>query len=110
MHMALRYLLSMIAGDNVLFETEAESVRHEAAIERALSEQRGFTTTAIICKPKKAAGACPTIPSRHGLSRTTFLCPESTRDLAGSGFRWGRQYTAEVQGKKEPLAVHDLLV
>ena len=41
---------------------------------------------------------------------TTILCSGRTRDLAGDGFRWGQQYTAEVKGKKEPLTVHELLV
>jgi class 3 adenylate cyclase len=41
---------------------------------------------------------------------TAILCSERTRDLAGAGFRWGRQYAAEVKGKNEPLTVHELLV
>jgi class 3 adenylate cyclase len=40
---------------------------------------------------------------------TTILVSERTRDLAGGGFRWGKHFSAEVQGKTEPFPVHELL-
>jgi uncharacterized protein (DUF1697 family) len=61
----------MITSGNVPFDTEAESVRaHEAAMERALSEQRGFTTTAIIRSRKQ----------RHELVQQHFPSPSLVND------------------------------
>ena len=40
---------------------------------------------------------------------STVLVSGHTRDLAGSGFRWGRNFSAEVKGKKEILHLHELL-
>ena len=40
---------------------------------------------------------------------TAVLCSDRTRGLAGEGFSWGRQYTAEVKGKNEPVSVNELL-
>lgn len=41
---------------------------------------------------------------------TTVLASEHTHGLAGSGFRWGKMFAAEVKGKEETLHLHELLV
>jgi class 3 adenylate cyclase len=41
---------------------------------------------------------------------TTILASEHTHGLAGSGFRWGKKFSADVKGKEETLHLHELLV
>ena len=49
------------------------------------------------------------IEAYNKIAGTTILCSTRARDLAGDGFRWGKQFAAEVKGKKEPLSIHELL-
>jgi class 3 adenylate cyclase len=49
------------------------------------------------------------IEAYNKIAGTIILCSTRTRDLAGDGFRWGKQFAAEVKGKEEPLSVHELL-
>jgi len=50
------------------------------------------------------------IEAYNKIAGTTILVSERTRDLAGEGFHWGKQFSAEVKGKAEPLPVQELLV
>ncbi len=40
---------------------------------------------------------------------TSILVSGRTRELAGNGFVWGKQFSTEVKGKEEALRLHELL-
>ncbi len=40
---------------------------------------------------------------------TSILASENTRELAGTGFVWGKRFSAEVKGKQEALQLYELL-
>ena len=41
---------------------------------------------------------------------TAVLVSEQTHDIAAGGFTWGKTFSWEVKGKKEPLHLYELLV
>ena len=49
------------------------------------------------------------IEAYNKIAGPTILCSDRTRELAGDGFSWGRQFAAEVKGKEGPLSVRELL-
>ncbi|HWR72630.1 MAG TPA: adenylate/guanylate cyclase domain-containing protein, partial [Nitrospirota bacterium] len=40
---------------------------------------------------------------------TSILVSERTRELAGSGFVWGKRFSTEVKGKEEAVRLHELI-